>query len=153
MKRLLGNYSSRFNSKYKRHGPLFQGRYKAILVDKENYLHELSRYIHLNPCKAGITHSPENYKWSSMQYFQNGVKLDFLETKLILSSFKDRKDYREFVIEGLNNKMNILEKAVGGVILGSEDFVSRIKRYTKINSNISRKIELEGSGLRCDPEN
>ncbi|MES0397503.1 MAG: hypothetical protein ABUK17_08155, partial [Syntrophobacteria bacterium] len=57
-------YTGYFNRKYDRVGHLFQGRYKGILVDKDAYLLELSRYVHLNPVKAGIVEKPEQYKWS-----------------------------------------------------------------------------------------
>ena len=51
-------YAAYFNAKHKRAGPLYQGRFKAILVQQDEYLHHLSRYIHLNPVRAGITKSP-----------------------------------------------------------------------------------------------
>lgn len=56
-----GSYTTYFNIKRKRSGHLFQGRFKSILVDKDNYLLELSRYIHLNPVRAGIVEKPEDY--------------------------------------------------------------------------------------------
>ena len=62
---LNSGYTGYFNKKYKRSGHLFQGRYKAIIVDKENYLLELSRYVHLNPLRAKIINKPQDYKWSS----------------------------------------------------------------------------------------
>src|SRR3989338_3504994 len=61
MKRLLGVYTMRFNNKYHRRGHLFQGRYKAIIVDKDNYFLQLSRYIHLNPVKARLAQAHEEY--------------------------------------------------------------------------------------------
>ena len=62
-------YASYFNYRYKRNGPLFQGRYKAILVDKDHYLLELTRYIHLNPYKAGIVKDPAAYRWSTYRSY------------------------------------------------------------------------------------
>lgn len=58
-------YTGYFNRRYKRTGHLFQGRYKAILVDKDNYLIELTRYVHLNPVRAKAVERPEQYRWSS----------------------------------------------------------------------------------------
>ena len=58
-------YTNYFNKKKGRIGHLFQGRYKAILVDKDNYALELSRYIHLNPVRAHIVGDPSEYSWSS----------------------------------------------------------------------------------------
>ena len=60
---LNGSYTSYFNWKHKRHGHLFQGRYKSILVDKETYFMELTRYIHLNPVKAKMVEDPLKYPW------------------------------------------------------------------------------------------
>ena len=50
-------------------GPLFRGRYKAIVVDRDNYLLQVSRYIHLNPVVADLCELPEQYKWSSYSYY------------------------------------------------------------------------------------
>src|SRR4030066_1532561 len=69
MRYINGAYSIYFNVKHKRTGHLFQGRYKAILVDADEYAGELSRYIHLNPVRAGIVSKPEQYLWSSYQYY------------------------------------------------------------------------------------
>ena len=60
-----GAYTGWYNRKYDRNGHLFQGRYRAILVEKDPYLLELSRYVHLNPVRAGISDRPEGYAWSS----------------------------------------------------------------------------------------
>ncbi len=77
MRDLNGHYNKYFNKRHKRNGHLFQGRFKSILVDKDNYLLVLSRYIHLNPVRAGVTSKPENYSNSSMFYFIC-VKAEFL---------------------------------------------------------------------------
>ncbi len=60
-----GSYTNYINRKRRKHGHLFQGRYKAILVDRDSYLLELSRYIHLNPVRAGMVEKPENYPYGS----------------------------------------------------------------------------------------
>jgi REP element-mobilizing transposase RayT len=60
-----GNYTGYFNHRHRRVGHLFQGRYKGLLVEKESYLLSLSRYIHLNPVRAGIVEYPEEYHWSN----------------------------------------------------------------------------------------
>ena len=65
MRRLNGVYSQWFNRRHGRVGHVFQGRYKAILVDKENYLLELCRYIVLNPVRAKIAATAEDWQWSS----------------------------------------------------------------------------------------
>ena len=62
MRHVNGAYTTYFNVKHSRSGHLFQGRYKAILVDADAYAKELSRYIHLNPVRAKMTEKPEEYK-------------------------------------------------------------------------------------------
>ena len=64
-----GSYTNYINRKRNRSGHLFQGRYKAILIDQDSYLLELSRYIHLNPVKANIVEKPENYSYSSYRSY------------------------------------------------------------------------------------
>jgi len=65
MKHVNGAYTSYFNTKRQRAGHLLQGRYKAILVEKDEYAQELSRYIHLNPVRAKMVEKPDQYEWSS----------------------------------------------------------------------------------------
>lgn len=65
MRHLNGVYTQRFNSKHKRVAHLLQGRYKTILVDKDSYLPELSRYVVLNPVRAHMVDEPEDWRWSS----------------------------------------------------------------------------------------
>ena len=72
MQNINTSYTVYVNRKYQRNGHLFQGRYKAILVDQNEYLLSLSRYIHLNPVRARIVERPEQSPWSSYSYFING---------------------------------------------------------------------------------
>ena len=65
MRQLNGIYTQKFNRQHDRVGHLFQGRYKAIVVEKESYLLELCRYIVLNPVRAKIVNNPGKYRWSS----------------------------------------------------------------------------------------
>src|SRR5690242_1305208 len=69
MRSINTSYAGYFNVRHKRSGYLFQGRYKAFLVDKDEYLLSLIRYIHLNPVRAGIADRPEAYEWSSHRAF------------------------------------------------------------------------------------
>ena len=62
---LNASYAAYYNRKHRRSGHLFQGRYKAILIDADEYLRQLSRYIHLNPVRAKIVTKPAEYPWSS----------------------------------------------------------------------------------------
>ncbi len=134
MKQLNGIYTQKFNNKYKRVGHLFQGRYKAILVEKESYLLELSRYIVLNPVRAGIVSQPEEWPWSSYCAIIGKVKKpEFLIIDWILSQFSlDKKkaieEYKQFVILGYNTEFPYNE-LVGQIILGSEGFLKKVSNY------------------------
>ena len=68
MRHINGAYTTYYNIKRKRAGHLFQGRYKSILVESDEYADELSRYIHLNPVRAKMVDSPGAYEWSSYHY-------------------------------------------------------------------------------------
>jgi len=127
MQRLLGVYTTRFNRRHERHGHLFQGRFKALLVEKDSYLLELARYIHLNPVRAKLAQRPEDYPWSSMKNFLNSGDEDFPHTALILRSFGSRKTFRDFVLEGLERMIDPFQNVVGGLFLGSEEFVERFR--------------------------
>jgi len=99
MRHINGAYTNYFNTKHSRRGHLFQGRYKAILVEADSYAGELSRYIHLNPVRAGIVPLTEKFSWSSYQYYiEKKKKLDWLTVDFILCYFdkdnlQDRKRY------------------------------------------------------------
>ena len=131
MQFLNSSYTMYFNTKRKRNGHLFQGRYKSILVDKDNYMQELSRYIHLNPVRANIEKRPEDYKWSSYNYYLNEKnKPEYLGTDFTLQYFnRNRKRYREFVEAGMAKKTrDIFEDIKAGFILGDKNFVQEIKK-------------------------
>lgn len=73
IQRLNGDYALYFSRRHKSPGHIFQGRYKAMLVEKDAYLLELSRYIHLNPLRAGVVRRPEEYRWSSLPVYLKEV--------------------------------------------------------------------------------
>src|SRR3989338_8964214 len=143
MKRLLGVYTIRFNRKHKRHGHLFQGRYKALLIDQDNYFLQLSRYIHLNPVKAKLSALPEKYRWSSMRFFLRQDGPSYLHKKFTLDSFDSPRAYQAFVKEGMGQKGN-LPKPTAGCILGSESFIKNFTKYIRRHKDkdISGKKEL-----------
>lgn len=128
------SYAVYFNSKYKRAGPVYQGRFKAILVEQDEYLHYLSRYIHLNPVRAGIVKSPEEYKWSSYRYFMPGQKQSgWLNIDFILSIFnenmgKAKKQYKQFMVDCMGKEKEVVNENIkAGIILGGKDFFENIK--------------------------
>ncbi len=108
MGRLLGGYAIYFNHRYKRCGYLFQNRYKSILCQKENYLLELVRYIHLNPVRAGFIKTVEaldKYPWTGHAVLIGKKKNEWQVKKEILAHFHTKqakavKLYREFIKDG-----------------------------------------------------
>lgn len=148
---LNGDYALYFSRKHRSPGHLFQGRFKAMLVEKETYLLELSRYIHLNPFRAGMVKSPEKYKWSSLYEILNNInsKLPFtLYTDWLLEPFGKRKNtaarkYLEFVREGIKDMKNPGLEATGGWILGSETWANKIiKKWIDFSSKEITGIKL-----------
>ncbi|MBW2599371.1 MAG: transposase [Deltaproteobacteria bacterium] len=130
MRQLNGVFTQKINLRYQRSGHLFQGRYKAFLVEKESYLLELSRYIVLNPVRAGLVSSPDKWPWSSLMATAGyEMKPGFLHTDWLLGLFDSSKpeaakQYIHFVEEGLTCE-SPLKKAKGGFILGREGFVRK----------------------------
>ncbi|MGI8316715.1 transposase [Halobacillus mangrovi] len=98
MKQIHSQYAMYFNRKYDYVGHLFQGPYKAELQGDINALLQVSRYIHLNPCRALLTSKPEDYPWSSYPHYlslRSPSKL--VTTSKILSHFRDSQQYEFFV--------------------------------------------------------
>jgi hypothetical protein len=143
MRHINGAYTTYFNVKHKRAGHLFQGRYKAILVDADAYAGELSRYIHLNPVRAGIVSLPDQYRWSSQQYYAGKKKKpDWLSVDFILDYFgsdmeSSHKKYSEFVLARIHgNYASPLEKTFASTMLGDDNFIEQItEKYLKRKSN------------------
>jgi len=135
MRHLNGVYTQRFNSKHKRVGHLYQGRYKAILVDKESYLLELCRYVVLNPVRAKMVKEPDEWRWSSYLVTVGELAgFDGLATDAILLQFGVQRGlaierFQEFVLQGVG-------KVIWGdlkhqIYLGSSDFVVKQMKYLK----------------------
>ena len=153
MRHINGAYTTYFNVKWKRTGHLFQGRYKAILVEVDQYAAELSRYIHLNPVRAGTVDAPEGYFWSSYRsYIGQNTPPTWLKTEFILGYFDGKKagaknGYREFVEERLKREYGSpLLATVASTLLGSREFVRDVTvRYLgekQDNRNVPAAREL-----------
>jgi len=133
MKYLNGTYSQYFNRQHGRVGHVFQGRYKAILVEKESHLLELSRYVVLNPVRAGMVRSAKDWPWSN--YRQTAGLVDcpaWLETDWTLAGFGPQRGgavqaYRAFVSEG-RNQPSPWESLKNQIYLGSDEFVDDMQR-------------------------
>lgn len=132
MQRLNGMYGQRFNRAHDRTGHVFEGPYKAILVEKEAYLMELARYIVLNPVRAGLTLHPEDWQWSSYRATcGEAPSPPWLETDWLLRQFGDARDdaigsYRRFVNAG-KDRESVWTDLRNEFYLGSDAFVERMQ--------------------------
>jgi hypothetical protein len=130
MRQLNGLYTQRFNQSHGLVGHLFQGRYKAILVQKENYLLELSRYVVLNPLRANMVASLDDWRWSSYPIVAGKKKSPpWLDADWILSQFGTQRDeantsYRKFVMDG-KGLPSALQHTRHQLVLGDDAFVER----------------------------
>lgn len=132
MRYLNGVYTQRMNRKYGKMGHLFQGRYKAILIDREGYLLELCRYVVLNPIRAHLVKKPEGWRWSSYRAtagFEDSPQ--FLTTDWILGQFGERRKraqslYRMFVMEGIA-KESPWRDLKGQIFLGDKTFIEKLR--------------------------
>lgn len=133
MKHINGSYTTYFNVKHKRAGHLLQGRYKAVLVQADAYAAELSRYIHLNPVRAKMVSTPEEYRWSSCSRYLEGTEPSWLSTGLVLGYFGTededrRRNYRDYLYDAIGKESrDPLSDSVASTILGSDDFVRDIR--------------------------
>ncbi len=143
MRQLNGQYTQQFNRRHGMVGHLFQGRYKAIVVQKETYLLELSRYMVLNPIRAGMVKQLEDWSWSS---YRAVADLDespqWLDTDWLLSQFGKRRkkaieDYRKFILEG-KGASSPLNDARHQLLLGDDAFVERHR--AKMNPEELREV-------------
>ncbi len=131
MRELNGVYTQGFNQRYRRVGHLFQGRYKAIVVAKDNHLLSLCRYVVLNPIGVGLIKRPEQWRWSSYRATIGlGRKPPFLTIGWVLSQFGGRKRaamerYKRFVIGGIGKELP-WETLKGQIFLGTDEFIKRL---------------------------
>lgn len=131
MMRLNGVYTQRFNRRHDRTGHIFQGRFKAILVERDSYLLELARYIVLNPVRAGMTGMAGAWRWSSYRAtVGEQVAPPWLRVGWILDQFGGsgvlaRRRYQEFVTAGLDRTPPWCELR-GQALLGTESFMQAL---------------------------
>lgn len=132
MRQLNGVYTQRFNRRHGRVGHLFQGRFKAILVEKEAYLLELCRYIVLNPVRAKLVRSANDWRWSSYRATAGLAEPPrFLTTDWVLGQFSEKRDeaqrrYRRFVSAGRG--VSLWHELKGQIYLGSEAFIEQLPK-------------------------
>ena len=136
LRHLNGVYTQRYNRTHETDGPLFRGRFKAVLVDADTYLAALSRYIHLNPVTAGVVTRPEDYPWSSYPAYAGDVApptwLHLQPTLGVFGTREARRRYRAFVEQGLDAHIRAFySKGRLSPVLGGEDFLEALARHRK----------------------
>lgn len=128
MRRLNGVYTQAFNRHHRRVGHLLQGRYKAILVDKNAYLQELCRYIVLNPVRAKAVKRLDQWRWSSYAATAGDAPPPgWLAAQEVRALFASRTAYRRFVAQGVE-RASPWERLRGQIYLGNEDFLRQMQR-------------------------
>jgi len=130
MRHLNGVYTQRYNRSEKTDGPLYRGRYKAILIDADSYLLNVSRYIHLNPLEARIVKKAENYPWSSYAaYIGKAPAPQWLmqtETMAMIGQRNRQQRYQAFVEAGIDSDTaGFYNKKKLAPIFGREAFINR----------------------------
>lgn len=163
------SYTAAFNRKHRRVGHLYQGRYKAFLVDADSYLLELSRYVHLNPVRGDRFRDAtmeekwkclRGYRWSSLQgYLGVGEREQFVDTQEVLSHFggetrRGRDAYARCIMEGLGKETgNPLELGHGHGIVGAKEFIAWVREKIVPENKPSREQPAARElGKRCAPE-
>ncbi|MDQ6991308.1 MAG: transposase [Mariprofundaceae bacterium] len=164
MQNLSFRYTRWFNNHQKRTGHLFQGRFKALLIDEDHYLLELVRYTHLNPVRAGMVKSPSAYSWSSHLAYTGEQTVPWLTSDTVLSHFSShldaaRKSYASFVMDGLSESHRA-EFHTGGKdrrVLGNDRFAEQVLEHSlntrrtltldECLAHVCKVYELETSAL------
>jgi REP element-mobilizing transposase RayT len=131
MRQLNGIYTQNFNLRHRREGPVMHGRFKAILVQRDNFLLDMCRYVVLNPIRTKTVRQPEKYRWSSYAATAGLVDApEFLSTDWLLKQFSKQKktaeqQYQKFVHAGIGGPSPWL-KLRRQILLGDDDFVANM---------------------------
>lgn len=148
LQHINSSYNTYYQQTYGPVGHLFQGRFKAIIVDTEAYLAALNRYIHLNPVRAGIVRRPEEFEWSSYRYFfqDQGIppflNIDDTLNDLSQDRIRAREKFRLFIEEGIHGAVpDPMEKVVKQNILGGEQFVNEMIDLAEEQKNAKQGLQ------------
>lgn len=157
MRQLNGVYTQGFNRRHRRVGHLFQGRFKAILVERDSYLLELARYVVLNPVRAKMVKAPDAYAWSSyrptlgLDPVPAALSIDWLLGQFAKTKAVARQRYQAFVRAGIGQP-SPWEDLQGQVLLGSEAFVEKIRPQLQAAEDVAevprRQRQLHRPALR-----
>jgi REP element-mobilizing transposase RayT len=158
MRHLDGIYTLKFNRSHGRDGPLFRGRYKAILIDAEEYFLAVARYIHRNPVDAGIVRDMNRYRWSSHRGYLDRKKCpDWLDTETLLARFgkgwRGFKGYQAFMRSGVEEELReFYREPFQRPILGGKMFVEWVKekigQRARVEEEKPQSRQVFGLGLQ-----
>ncbi len=149
MQYVNGNYARYFNWRHKRIGHLFQDRYKSIVVEKDEYLERVVRYIIMNPVKDSLVDSLYNYKWCSYREYLGKKGFKITQTDWVLGRFgkhrlKARARFKAYLSEENGEDYKALEQnELRDVVLGSRKFIDEVAAYLK-----RKNIEITKSAFR-----
>lgn len=132
MRHVNGVYTQRYNRRHKQVGHLFQGRFKAIIIDRDAYFLEVCRYVDLNPVRAKLARRPQDWRWSSYRaHVGLQARPAWLESEPLLRVFSPRhsvamRRYAEFVAQGKD--VRLWEQALAGqIFLGDDEFADHVR--------------------------
>lgn len=138
MQNLSFRYTRYFNKAHGRQGPLFHGRYKAVLIDQEVYLHDLVRYVHNNPLRNGDAKSAAKAKWTSFAGYMGSDEKKWLSTEAVLDSLgktpkASRSAFEKFTEAGKDEgiRSDLVRGSEGGRVLGGKRFVAKALKPVK----------------------
>lgn len=140
MQGLQQSYSQYFNLTHGKVGHVFQGRYRAIVCQKDEYLLELIRYIHLNPVRAGMVKDPESYAYSGHRCYLTGKATETIDPGAVLALLGGKARYREFVREGIGGgHRREYYEVEDQRFLGEKGFGQRLVKADKPSKTRKRK--------------
>jgi REP element-mobilizing transposase RayT len=141
------SYTLYFNHKYNLSGHLFQGRYIAILCDRDAYLLSLLKYIHLNPLRAGMVKDVKDYRWSSHKIYSGATKqIDLVDTDDVLGLFsktrgKARELYQDFISDAETMEKRDVYGTVDQNLLGDEVFIDEVIKKSSRSIEKKRRVK------------
>jgi len=152
MRRLLSGYAISYNHRHRRHGHLFQNRYKSIICEEDPYFKELIRYIHLNPLRANIVENLaklDRYRYCGHSVLMGKVKNDWQDRDYVLKWFgtkegEAKRNYRQFVKKGI--ALGRRPELVGGGLIKSQGGWSAVKAMHRIGVREKSDERILGSG-------
>ncbi|HEX6099787.1 MAG TPA: transposase [Thermoanaerobaculia bacterium] len=137
MQWLNGTYAAWFNRRHNRTGHLFQGRFKAYVIDRQTYYSEVLRYVVLNPVRAHLVQHPADYRWSS---YRATAGIDdpeaWFDAAAALESFGGigevaRLAYRQFVLDRIGRQEPLWQALIHGIFLGTDEWAKRMRTLTE----------------------